>query len=58
MVRILLEILDMWDSHSCACTWSAIMILLAVGDSCLKVSPSGGSSVNEISWEISARVFT
>jgi len=44
-----LEILDMCDSHSCACTWSAIVILLAVGGSCLKVSPSGGSSVNETS---------
>ncbi len=58
VMRIYLEILDMWDSHSCACTWSAIVILLAVGESCLKVSSSGGSSVNEISWEISAKVLT
>ncbi len=58
VVRIFLEILDMWDSHSCACTWSAIVTLLAVGGSCLKVSPSGDSSVNETSWEISARVLT
>ena len=57
VVRIFLDILDMWDSHSCACTWNAIVILLAVGDNCLKVSSSGGSSVNETSWEISARVF-
>ena len=28
------------------------------GGSCLKVSSSGGSSANETSWEISARVFT
>ena len=58
VVRIFLEILDMWESHSCACTWSAIVMLLAVGGSCLKVSSSGGSSANETSWEISARVFT
>ena len=58
VVRIFLEILDMWDRHSYACTWGAVAILLAVGGSCLKVSPSGGSSVNETSWEISARVLT
>ncbi len=58
MVRIFLEILDMWDSHSCACTWSAIVIFLAVGCSCLNVSSSGGSSVNETSCEISASVLT
>ena len=58
VVRIFLEILDMWDSHSCACTWSVIVILLAVGGSCLNVSPSGGSSVNETSCEISASVLT
>ena len=58
VVRIFLEILDMWDSHSCACTWSAIVILLAMGGSCLNVTSSGGSSANETSWEISARVLT
>ena len=58
VVKIFLEILDIWDSHFCACTWSAIVILLAVGNNCLKISPSGGSSVNETSWEISARVLT
>ncbi len=58
MVKIFLEILDMWDSHSCACTWSAIVILFAVGCSCLNVSSSGGSSLNETSCEISASVFT
>ncbi len=58
VVRIFLEILDMWDSHSCACTWSAILILLAVGGSCLNVSSSGGSSVNETNCEIFARVLT
>ena len=34
------------------------MILLAAGGSCLKVRASGGSSANETSWEISARVLT
>ena len=58
VVRIFLEILDKWDSDSCACTWSAILIILAVGGSCLKVSSSGGSSANETSWAISAKVFT
>ncbi len=58
VVRIFLEIFEMWDSHSCACTCSAIVILLAVGGSCLKVSSSGGSSANETSWEISSRVLT
>ena len=57
VVRIFLEILDIWDSHSCACTWSAIVILLAVGGSYLKASLSGDSSVNEKSCEISARVL-
>ncbi len=58
VVRTFLAILDMWDSHSCACTWSAIVILLAVGGSCLNVSSSGGSYVNETSCEISASVLT
>ena len=57
VVRIFLEVLDIWDSHSCACTYSVIAILLAVSDSCLKVSSSGRSSINEISWAISARVL-
>ncbi len=58
VMGIFLDNLDLWDSHSCACTRSAIVILLAVGGRCLKVSSSGGSSVNETSWEIFARVFT
>ncbi len=28
VVRILLEILEMWDSHSCAWTWSLLFVLL------------------------------
>ena len=58
MVRISLEVLDIWDSHSRAYTCSAMAILLAVRSSCLKVSPSGGSSLNETSWAISASVLT
>ena len=58
VVRIFLEVLDMWDSHSCAYTCSAIVILLAVRGTCLKVSSSGGSSLNEPSWAISARFLT
>ncbi len=49
VVRIFLEFLDIWDSLSCACTCSAIAILLDVMSSCLKVSSSGGSSLKEIS---------
>ena len=48
----------MWDSHSCACTWGAIVTILVVGGSCLNVSSSGGFSVNETSCEISASVWT
>ncbi len=48
----------MWDSHFCAYTCSAIAILLAVMGSCLKVSSSGGSSLKETSWAISATVLT
>ena len=58
MVRIFLEALDMGDSHSCACTWSVIAILLAVRGSCLKAISSGVSSLNETSWAISARILT
>jgi hypothetical protein len=45
-------------SHSCACTWSAIAILLDGLGSCLKVSSSGGSSLNKTSCAISASVLT
>ena len=58
VVRIFLELLDIWDSHFCACAWSAIAIFLYVVGSCLKVSSSGGSSLKETSWAISARVLT
>ena len=58
MVRIFLDVLEMWDSHSCAGTCSVIAILLAVKGSCLKVGSSRGCSVNETSWAISARALT
>ncbi len=58
VARIFLEVFDIWDSHSCACTYSAIAILLVVVGSCLKVSSFGGSSLKEPSWEISAKVLT
>ncbi len=57
-MRIFLEVFDIWDSHSCACTCSAIAIFLGVMGSCLKVSSRGGSSLKEISWEISANILT
>ena len=58
MVRIFLEVLDIRDSHFCACTWSAIAILLPGMRSCLKVSSSGGSSFKETIWAISASFLT
>ena len=58
VVRIFREVLDMWDSHSYACTWSAIAILLAMRGSYLKVSSSGDSSLKGTSWAISAYVLT
>jgi hypothetical protein len=58
VVRIFLEVLHMWDSYSCACACSAIAIILATRGTFLKVSSSGGSSSNETSWAISARVLT
>ncbi len=58
MVRIFLEVLDIWGNHSWACTCRAIAIRLAVFGSCLKVSSSGGSSLKETSWAISAKVLT
>ncbi len=55
---IFLEVLEIWDNHSCGCTCSAIAIRLDVMGSCLKVSLSGGSSLKETSLAISAKVLT
>ena len=46
------------ESHSCAWICSAIAIFCAGFGSCLYVRVSGGSSVNETSCAISARVRT
>ena len=58
VLRIVLEIFDMWDSHSWACTCRVMAIFFAGLGSCFYVSASGGSSLNDMSCAISARVFT
>ncbi len=58
VVRIVLEILDMCESHSCACTCRIMAICCAGLGSCLNVSASGGSSSRDMSCAISANVFT
>ncbi len=58
VVRIFLEILEMWDSHSCAWTWRAIAIFCVGRGSCLKVTASSGSSWKDTSWAISESVLT
>ena len=57
-VRIFLEFLEMYESHSCAWMCSAIVIFCAGFDSCLYVRVSGGSSLNETGCAISASVRT
>ena len=58
MVRIFHEILEMYESHSCAWMCCAIAVLCAGFGSCSYVRVSGGSSVNETSCAISASVRT
>ena len=58
VLRIVLEIFDMWDSHSCACTCRVMAICCAGLGSCLYVSASGGSSSSDTSCAISASVLT
>ena len=58
LVRILLEILEMYESHYCAWICSAISIFCAGFGSCLYVWVSRGSSLNENSCAISASVRT
>ena len=53
-----MEIFDMWDSHSCACTCRVMAICCAGLGSCLYVSASGGSSSSDMSCAISASVLT
>ena len=55
MVRIFLEILEMYENHSCAWMCSAIAIFCAGFGICLYVRVSRGSSLNET---ISASVPT
>ena len=57
VVKIVLEILEMCDSHSCACMCRVIAMCCAGLGSCLYVSVSGGSSSKETSCAISARVL-
>ena len=58
MVRIFREILEIYESHSCAWMCSAIAIFSAGFGSCLYVRVSGGSSLNETSCAISTSVRT
>jgi uncharacterized membrane protein YczE len=58
VVRIFLEILEMYESHSCAWMCNAIAIFCVGFGSCLYVRVSGGSSLNETSCAISASVRT
>ncbi len=58
VVRIVLEIFDMCESPSCACTCRVMAICCAGLVSCLYVSVSSGSSSKDTSCAISARVFT
>ncbi len=48
-MRVLLETLDISVSHSCACTWIAMVIDCACGGSDLYVRLSGGFSFKDIS---------
>jgi hypothetical protein len=58
VVRIFLEILEMWDSHSCAWMWRAITNFCAGRGSCLKVIATGGSSWKDTSLAISKNVLS
>ena len=58
LVRIFLEILEMYESHYCAWVCSAMAIFCASFVICLYVRVSGGSSLNETSCTISASVRT
>jgi hypothetical protein len=58
VVRIFLEILEMYESHSCAWMCIVIATFCAGFGSCLYVRVSGGFSLNETSCAISASVRT
>ena len=55
-VRLLLDILNIRVSHSCACTWSDMAIVCAWGGSDLYGNVSGGFSLNDTSLTIIANV--
>ncbi len=55
-MRLLLKILDMRMSHSCACMCSDMAIVCACGGRDLYVRKSSGFSLNNTSWAISAIV--
>ena len=58
VVRIFIEILEMYESHSGAWMCSIIALFCASFGSCLYVRAYGGSSLNETSCAISASVRT
>ena len=55
-MRLLLEILDIRVSHSCACMWSDMEIVCACDGNDLYVRVFGGFSLNDTRWAISANV--
>ncbi len=56
-MRVLLETFEMRVSNFRACMCSAIVIVCACAGRVLYVMSSGGFSLNETRWEISARVL-
>ena len=58
VVKIVLEIFDMWESNSWACMCKVIAICCAGLGSCFYVIVSGGSSSKDTSCAISASVLT
>ena len=54
---MLLETFEMRASHFCACMCSAIVIVCACVGRVLHARASGGLSLNDLSWAISARVL-
>ncbi len=58
VLRIFLEILEMYESHFFAWVCSAMAIFCAGFGRCFYVRVSGGSSLNETSCAISASAWT
>jgi len=55
-MRLLLEMLDIRVSHSCAFMWSDMVIVCACDGRDLYIRVSGGFSLNYTSWAIPAIV--